>query len=536
MSWFGPLQSAAQFGAGLQHFFRQRLTVSQAQEIVCARLARRGENFLRLMERGVYGHAASPYRALLLNAGCEWQDLRECVNKAGLETTLQTLRDAGVYVTFEEFKGRAPLIRGGKTLAHGAHAFDNPYRAWHFVSETGGSTGAAVRIAHDLEHQAAMAPHHLLVRAAQGVLGMPFAIWRGILPDGSGINNILHPALFGQIPEKWFSQLSWRAGHASLQQMLFTYWFVLMGRIAGAPLPLPQFTPLERAEAVAQWVHDALQTRGGALFGTQVSRALRVALAAQEKNWDLRGAVFMIAGEPPTPAKVNAIRACGARVFPTYGMAEVGRIAMGCAQPVDVNDTHFLSDAFALFTHPVAVQGFEVTAPAFHLTTLLPTTPKIMLNVVSDDYGVVQERACGCFLEQCGYATHLTEIRSVNKLTGEGITLVGSEIVHVLEQTLPAQFGGSPLDYQLQEHEDTQGFTRLALRISPRVPIADEAQVISFFLNALGEASPGGKAMSATLAQAGTVTIVRAEPVWTARGKFMPLHLDRNPRPGKEPS
>ena len=534
MSWVQEAQSAASFGRGLQWFFRERLTLEQAQAIVRMRLEQRGANFLRLMERGVYGYPASPYRVLLLNAGCEWGDLVRGVSDIGVEATLRRLRDAGVYVTFEEFKGRIPLVRNGKMISQGAHAFDNPFRTRHFVSETGGSTGTAVRIAHDLEHQAATAPHHLLVRAAQGVLEMPFAIWRGILPDGSGINNILHPAPFGQIPEKWFSQLSWRAGHASLKQALFTYWFVAMGRLAGVPVPLPRYTPLECADAVAQWVYDAVQKRGGALLGTQVSRALRVALAAQEKNWNLRGAVFMVAGEPPTTAKVNAIHASGARVFSTYGMAEVGRIAMGCAQPAEVNDTHFLSDAFALFTYPVTVSDFDVTVPSFHLTTLLATTPKIMLNVVSDDYGVMQESACGCFLEQCGYTTHLTDIRSINKLTGEGITLVGTEIVNVLEQVLPARFGGSALDYQLQEQEDAQGFTRLALCISPRVTIADERQVVAVLLDTLARTAPGGRAMSATLAQAGTVTIVRAEPMWTARGKFMPLHLKSSSTTEKE--
>lgn len=532
----GELQNAARFGAGLQWFFRQRLTLAQAQETVQRRLEQRNENFLRLMERGVYGHTASPYRALLEHAGCEWEDLRRCVQTAGLEVTLRQLRDAGVYVTCEEFKGRVPLMRSGKTISNDAHAFDNPFRARHFVSESSGSTGTATRISHDIEHHWATSPHHLLVRAAQRVTDMPFAIWRGILPDGSGINNILHPAPFGQIPEKWFSQLSWRAGHASFRQALFTYWFVAMGRFAGARVPLPRYTPLDRADVVSDWVNQSLQRHGGALLGTQVSRALRVALAAQGKNRDLKGAVFMVAGEPPTPAKVQAIEQSGARVFSTYGMAEVGRIAMGCAQPAGMNDTHLLSDAFALFTHPVTTAGFGVTVPAFHLTTLLATTPKIMLNVVSDDYGETQERTCGCLLGQCGYATHLSEIRSINKLTGEGITLVGSEIVNVLEHELPARFGGSPLDYQLQEIEDAQGFTRLVLRISLHVAIADEAQAVAAVLRALEEASPGGRAMSATLAQAGTVTVLRAEPVWTARGKFMPLHLKRESNTPEETS
>jgi hypothetical protein len=157
-----------------------------------------------------------------------------------------------------------------------------------------------------------------------------------------------------------------------------------------------------------------------------------------------------------------------------------------------------------------------------------------MLNVVGDDYGVLQERACGCLLAQCGYTTHLSEIHSINKLTGEGITLVGSDIVHVLEDVLPARFGGTPLDYQLQEQEDARGFTRLVLRVSPRVTMADEGQAAAVVLRAIEEAAPGGKAMSATLAQAGTVTVLRAEPVWTARGKFMPLHLVRDAGTGKE--
>ena len=62
-------------------------------------------------------------------------------------------------------------------------------------------------------------------------------------------------------------------------------------------------------------------------------------------------------------------------------------------------------------------------------TSLLPATPKIMLNVQLDDYGLIEERHCGCPLESFGYTTHLRQIRSYSKLTGAGVTLIGTEMV-----------------------------------------------------------------------------------------------------------
>lgn len=525
MKILDDLSMYGRFTFGLRRYFRQHLTLAQARAQVRERMAHRNENFLRVLERAVYGYPASPYLPLLKRAGCELGDVRGGVERDGIETTLRHLRKAGVFVTFSQFKGRAPLEVDGKIVASTAHAFDNPFGARAFVSESSGSSGQATHIAHDLEHQAATSAHHLLVRAAQNVTDAPFALWRGILPDGSGINNILHTAPFHRTPEKWFSHFGWRKSKLPLQSVFFSYWFVVVGRMSGARIPFPQYTPLDRADVVAQWTHETVRTRGSALLGTQVSRALRVALAAQEQELDLTGATMMVAGEPPSEAKVKAIRASGAHVFPTYGMSEVGRVAMGCGNPFDTNDTHLLHDAFALITHETPLPGFDLTVPAFHFTTLLATTPKLMLNVVSDDYGIVEERACGCLLDGCGYHTHLREIRSMNKLTGEGTTLVGTEMVNVLENVLPARFGGSPLDYQLQEGEDSAGFTRLWLVISPRVTIQDEAEVVRVVLNALSASSAGGHATRVVWESANSIQIRRGEPAWTARGKMMPLHV-----------
>jgi hypothetical protein len=253
--------------------------------------------------------------------------------------------------------------------------------------------------------------------------------------------------------------------------------------------------------------------------------ALRVCLAARDEGLDLTGAIFSGGGEPPTPAKLREITRAGARCFPTYAFTEVGSVGMSCARPVDENDQHFLKDTIALIQHPRQVPGWEMTVPAFHFTTLLSTAPKLMLNVESDDYGVIENRSCGCPLETYGFTEHLRDIHSFRKLTSEGVTLVGSEMVRILEEVLPARFGGSALDYQLLEEEDDQGFTRLSLVVSPKISIRDEKVVVDVVLEALGRSSVAADLARAHWSQAKTLRVKRMEPVWTARGKLMPLHI-----------
>jgi hypothetical protein len=203
-------------------------------------------------------------------------------------------------------------------------------------------------------------------------------------------------------------------------------------------------------------------------------------------------------------------------------------MGMGCGNPIDTNDLHLLTDAFALIQHPRRVPGWEVEVDAFNVTSLLLTTPMIMLNVEIDDYGILERRACGCAFERYGFEHHVRDVRSFRKLTGEGVTLVGSEMIRILEEVLPARFGGSTLDYQLVEEEDEHGFTRLCLVVSPRVLIEDEQQVIETVFEAMSRSSVGADSARDIWSQAGTLRIKRAEPIWTSRGKLMPLHLLRH--------
>ena len=104
----------ATFATGLPGFFRQRITISQAEEAIKRGLEQRQAGFLELIRSRVYGDPTSPYRRLLEIAGCEFADFRDCVQHHGIEGALEQLARDGVYLTSEEFKGKQDVVRAGQ--------------------------------------------------------------------------------------------------------------------------------------------------------------------------------------------------------------------------------------------------------------------------------------------------------------------------------------------------------------------------------------------------------------------------------------
>ena len=527
MSILADLKMYSRFTWGLRSFLRHTLTLEEAKAIIQKHMAERETNFLRLVKRGIFGYHKSPYLPLLKLAGCEMGDIESMVKTKGLEGTLHALREAGVYITFEEFKGREPIIRKGKFIPVKSEDFDNPYLSHYYKAETGGTTHAGTRVGIDLEHLKAEIPRLMVTQNAHDLMDVPTAIWFGILPDPTGIIANLTRVPFRNIPQKWFSPITSRELKPSIKNQLATLYIIFLGRLFGVPISWPEPVPLDSAIVVARWAAEILKDHDKCLIITHVSKALRLCIAAQEEGLDLTGLVLWGGGEPPTATKVQEMKKTGAHWIPSYYWTEVGLIGQGCARPADINDLHFFKDRLALIQSPRKVPGSEITVNAFYFTTLLPTTPKLMLNVESDDYGVIEHRSCGCPLESYGFTDHLRHIQSYQKLTGEGVTLVGSEMVYILENVLPARFGGSPLDYQLLEEEDEQGFTRLSLLVSPRIKIKDETEVINAVLEALGHSSVAAELARAIWKQAKTLQVKQMEPIWTVRGKLMPLHLAR---------
>jgi hypothetical protein len=521
---FANLKGYGRFYLGLSGFLREKVSMADAEAIIRKRLTERDANFLRLMERGIFGNPKSPFLPLLKLAGCELGDVRNIVRAKGLEATLRELRAAGVYVTFEEFKGRKPLVRNGNVFHVKPRHFDNPYLSHHYQGTTSGTTGPGTRIMIDLDHLRANTPLLVLEHHIHGTLNTPVGIWFGTPPDPTGLIAVLMRSRYMEAPLKWFSLALARNAVPPLKYRLITPGILMAGLLSGAPLPRPQPVNLDQAIIIARWAAKMAAAQGTCLITTHVSKALRICMAAWEEGLDLSKVTMTAGGEPPTPAKVRMIKRTGAQWAPKYFFNEVGAVGLGCTQPEDENDLHFLKDSLGLIQFPRQVPGSQIKVDAFYFTTLMPSAPKLLLNVENDDYGIIENRSCGCPYEDYGFTEHLRKVSSFRKLTGEGVTLVGSDMLYILEEVLPARFGGSPLDYQLLEEEDHKGITRLSLLISPKVPIRNESEIVETVLEALKMRSRAHHAIE-LWKQAGTLQVKRREPIWTEHGKFMPLHV-----------
>jgi len=529
MSIVGQALTYARFLRGFPRYLGRSVTLSEARAAIAERLERREDHLMATADRLFFGYAHSPYRPLLELAGCTQADFAALARHRGVEGALRALGDAGVYFTFEEFKGRIPVVRHGREIPVEEWQFDNPYLDHYYRNSTSGSTGRATPTSTGLTHLAEQTELRIVHLDAYGVLDHPLVIWRPALPSGSGLNNTLRHARMGRPAVRWFTPLVPGQYSPGLRYRVATDAAVLMGRLCGRPIARPHPVPLDDAGRIVHVLADLVARHGGAVLSTTVSCGLRVAMAAEAESIPLAGVSLLVAGEPPTPAKVRGMRAAGAIVLTDYGSAEMGRVAMSCEEAAadDPTDMHVATDVVALVAHPRVVPASGESVEAFRFTSLVETMPKILLNVELDDFGELDVRPCGCALGALGWQTHIRHVRSFRKLVSEGVTLIGGDMIRILEEVLPSRFGGTPLDYQLVEDEDDRGFTRLSLRVSPRVHLNDERAVIDAVLAALDRTSVAAGMARAHWDAAGSFRIVREAPIVSARGKQMSLQVMR---------
>ena len=70
-------------------------------------------------------------------------------------------------------------------------------------------------------------------------------------------------------------------------------------------------------------------------------------------------------------------------------------------------------------------------------------------------------------METHGWTRHLRDVRSFEKLTSAGMTFLDVDVIRILDETLPARFGGVPGQYQLVEEERPDGRPRVRLLVHP---------------------------------------------------------------------
>ena len=111
------------------------------------------------------------------------------------------------------------------------------------------------------------------------------------------------------------------------------------------------------------------------------------------------------------------------------------------------------------------------------------------------------------------------------------MTFLGHDLIRLVEQVLPAQFGGGPTDYQFVEVE-RDGLPRVDLLVSPRLGPLDEPAVAAAVLEFLDHIPGAQINFGDRWRQGGTLAIRRSEPVPTAASKVLALHVAR-PKSGK---
>jgi hypothetical protein len=476
-----------------------------------------------MLERGVYGHPASPYRRLLEHAGVRYDDAAALVRGLGLEAGLEALYDKGVYVTIDEFKGRAPIVRGGLTIAARPRDFDNPVLVRHYETRTGGSRGPRTRLVVDLDLLAHEAAETRIFVEAFGLETRPVGIWRDPLPGPVGLKTFLRHAKIGGDVTAWFTPRRPVAQVEDLKYQMFTLATAGLSRLAGRPMPLPRHVPPADAGRIAEWLAGQKRRGRPALLDATPTAAVLTCLAAKERGLDISGSFFRVSAEPYTAAKDAIVRERGCRTASHYSCAEVGYMGLACASPEAVDEVHVMTDKVAVVQRRKTVGRGTVAVGALAFTTVLPSCPKLMLNVELGDYATVSRRRCGCLLDRLGFDTHLHDVRSWEKLNSAGVTFLGTELLTLVEQVLPARFGGSAVDYQFVE-EEVAGLPRVSLLVHPRLDGVDAAAVIDTVLTSL-DACPGGALMSHTWREHGTLGVRRLPPYTTGAFKLLPLHI-----------
>jgi len=484
-------------------------------------LANREANFLALVAAGIYARPENPFYKMLRLARCEYADLERGVKRDGLEATLEELLRAGVYVSHDELKGTIPILRSGEVIASNERSFNNPSIPKQFETRSGGSRSKGTWTLHSVPSQVYWEQYHGVLARELGIQADPFIVIVGILPSMAGFVLALRGPRFGWNVERWYAvggNLKDSGHYRALTTMM-----VLIGKLAGAPCPFPTYLPENDFSPIAEYIARRKAEGKRSCIGGYLSPAVRVAAAAAEKGLDISGTIFSVGGEALTPAKRAVIEAAGGEVYPFYSIVEFGPVGYACSRMKTGNCVHLFEDSVAAISRKRLAPLSETEVNSLLFTSITPFASRVLINAEMDDSGIIENVQCDCLFGQIGFKRQIRDIASYGKLTGQGMTLAGTNVVRILEEALPRRLGGRPGDYQLVE-EEGGAQTVVTLRISPRVGRVNTDEARDCFLDEL-KRHYGGALAARTWRHAEGVRVVVAEPLATQTGKVLPLHL-----------
>ncbi len=544
------MRKYVRFILGLNKYLKGRVepaeAVERARKLLKDRIARRNENFLNILEKGVFNYSKSPYLKLLEGKKISFPDVKKWVESDGIEPALEKLLQEGVYFTVDEFKGKSEVNRNGASFKCTENMFDNPFLSTAYEVRSGATRSAGTRVRIDFDYLVQRSLYDAFLLSMHGSLTSPIANWFPLFPGAPGINSSLRFTYMGNPPKRWFSQVDKAQIKVNWEKTWGTNLIFWMSRLHGVKLAEPEYVNLNHAHKVAQWASSMLDYYPNCVIYTFATSAVRVCMAAKENGFNIKGVRFLVTGETLSAHKRQEIESCGAEVIPVYGISEAGVIAAGCNKHTEcgsrkdhADHCHLYKDTTAVITHKHTVPHFDITVDSFLFSTLLYESPKLLLNVGMGDYGAVYRESADCEFGKIGFDSHISGIMSYEKLTGEGVTFVDTDFIRIIEKELPQKFGGQSTDFQLLEEEDEKGFNRMRLLVSPRLGNIDENAVVSSFIDMLknSESSPESWAQSGSVMwdQARMVRVKRDYPVSTRSGKILPFHLVSRTRTEETP-
>jgi hypothetical protein len=529
-AWTSGVAEVALLAGGIRGFLRERIDAREAEEKIRRDLHNRVEDFLRVAEREIYARPQSPYLRLLQAAGCAYSDLAAHVRRHGLEATLKSLANEGVYLTASEFRGTAEIVRGTLRFRVAPEDFLRSDTPPGLAIQTGGSRNGPLRSFLSTARLAEQTYEIAALFAAHGLADRAHAIFDATLPSSGGVKFLLIYAKMGVPVERWFArEMPVNTRAAAWSHRWMTRAIVSAGSRAGPRFPRPESTAIADLPRILEWIEASRRKGVACCVKTGAGSAARIANLAWKNDVSLEGTRFLVGGEPLTEAKVQTIARVGAAAVPRYSFGEGGSVGLGCAAPAFLDEVHVSEQRLALVRRQAHVDGAAGVQPLL-FTTFAPHEVRLLLNVENGDYAESIERDCGCPLERLGLTHHLHRIRSFEKLTGEGMNYFYGDLHELFEKILPAEFGGDPGAYQLVEEEDENGQTRLTVRVDPAVSHLDETRLLRRLADALSDGHRWNLTTARLWRDAGAFRVVRKAPHATARGKILPLHISDRKR------
>lgn len=508
---------------GLRWLAKNQVTLEEARRVVADETERRPERFLAQLDALVWAHPDGPIARLAANAGLAAGDVRELVAEHGLEGALEQMRDAGVYVSYEEYHGRIDAVRGSTTFSFTPADFFNPETRADYIATTGGSsTGKGTPIELSFAWQHRQGRQRPIQHEMAGVRGKPGAVWLPVFPSAAGFGAVMKNMAGGCTPERWFSQVPTDLDGITAHKQAANKFLPALAALTRTGLPSPEHVPSDSPEPVVRWLAEAVAREGGAILTGYASSLAAAARWAIEHDIDLTGVVANPASEPVTAGKLSLMAKSGMRTYSMYAFTPEGTVGIGCDNCVD-EEYHVWDQDLAVITRRRA-RGDGTDVDAFCWTSLAMEAPRVMVNVENDDYGMVRHGVrCDCDLSELGLTTRVSEIRGISKVVTAGISLDGDLFDRLAEIDLPRQLGGGPGDYQFAEVDDGGGSV-LVLRAHPRLTGFDEAGARTILAGALATSDNGRLAESVWSTNG--LRIERAAPAVTVAGKT--LSFDRS--------